>query len=117
MRGSERQTRLIDTDACSWSDAQADETPYVRVLSSTGTKVRVAFYGEGAKKLAGSHPVVQAVIDASKKPRNGCYLANTAALVAAADMPPHQVCRDAHLQQRPHTGVFNCTDVNPTSCT
>jgi hypothetical protein len=70
---------------------QADEQPYLHVLSSIGTSVQAAFYGAEAAELAERHPAVAALLRAAKKPRNGCYKAATADLVAEANAPPHQV--------------------------
>jgi len=70
---------------------QAGEDPYLHVLSGTGSSVQAAFYNTDADELAARHPAVGALLAAAKKPRNGCYKAATADLVAAADCPPYQV--------------------------
>ncbi len=70
---------------------QAEEDPYVHVLSCTGTSVQLAFYATDVQRLAEAHPVVAAVLRAARRPRNGCYRAATADLVAEADAPPHLV--------------------------
>lgn len=77
----------VDIVGCS---LQAKEQPYLHVLSSTGTSVQAAFYSTDAAELAERHPGVAALLAAAGKPRNGCYKAATADLVAAADAPPHQ---------------------------
>ncbi len=70
---------------------QAEEQPYVHVLSCTGTSVQVAFHATDVQRLAEVHPVVAALLRAARRPRNGCYRAATADLVAEADVPPYLV--------------------------
>lgn len=95
---------------------QADEDPYVHVLSSTGSTVQVAFYATDVQRLAGQHAVVDALLRAARKPRNGCYRVATAALVAECDQPPYMVRRDPLTTSIGNPTPFSLPqhhDVNP----
>lgn len=63
------------------------------MLPPTGAGIQVAFYNRPAAQLAAEHPVVAALLAACPHSRNGCHTLPMATFVAAARLPPHQVCR------------------------
>ena len=86
------------------------------MLSSTGTSVQAAFYGANATELAEQHPAVAALLRAAGKPRNGCYKAATAELVAEANAPPHQVCKGSLLLSQCVDSVCQAMQLGCSAC-